>query len=61
MPKNVPIPSSFETIGHIAHLNLKDEHLPFKHIIGQVFMDKNPVIKVVILRFDVSLDLILLE
>ena len=27
---------AFESIGHIAHLNLRDELLPYKHIIGQV-------------------------
>lgn len=30
------LPSSFEQIGHIAHLNLRDDLLPFKHQIGQV-------------------------
>eukprot|EP00775_Hariotina_reticulata_P005490 gene5490-5724_t len=44
----VDIPGSFESIGHIAHLNLRDEHLPYKHIIGQVIVDKNPAIKTVI-------------
>ena len=28
------VPSSFEVIGHIAHLNLKEVHMPFKKIIG---------------------------
>ena len=27
---------AFESIGHIAHLNLRDGLLPYKHIIGQV-------------------------
>ena len=35
--------------GHIAHLNLRDEQLPFKHVIGQVVLDKNqPRIKTVL-------------
>jgi len=33
------VPTAFETIGHIAHMNLRDEQLPFKHIIGQVLLD----------------------
>ncbi len=30
------VPSAFETVGHIAHLNLREELLPWKHVIGQV-------------------------
>lgn len=30
------MPAAFETVGHIAHLNLREELLPFKHLIGQV-------------------------
>ncbi|ESP02935.1 hypothetical protein LOTGIDRAFT_110690 [Lottia gigantea] len=33
--------SGFSIIGHIAHLNLKREVLDYKHIIGEVILDKN--------------------
>ena len=48
LPDGMDVPSSFETIGHIAHLNLRPEHEPFKYLIGAVILDKNPVIKTVI-------------
>ncbi|KAM7492639.1 hypothetical protein LguiA_035560 [Lonicera macranthoides] len=37
LPEGMIIPSAFETVGHIAHLNLKDEHLPYKKLIAKVF------------------------
>ncbi|CEM20974.1 unnamed protein product [Vitrella brassicaformis CCMP3155] len=40
-------PTAFETIGHIAHLNLREQWLPYKHIIGQVILDKNPGLRTV--------------
>ena len=43
-------PTSFETIGHIAHMNLRDEYMPYKNIIGQVIIDKNPHIRVVVTK-----------
>ncbi|KAF9999088.1 tRNA(m(1)G37)methyltransferase [Modicella reniformis] len=45
-------PSSFTTVGHIAHMNLKDEYLPYKHLIGQVIMDKNPNLRTVVNKMD---------
>eukprot|EP01134_Creolimax_fragrantissima_P001112 CFRG1112T1 len=40
--------SGFETIGHIAHFNLRESYLPFRNIIGDVIIDKNPHIKTVV-------------
>ncbi|KAF9370172.1 tRNA(m(1)G37)methyltransferase [Podila verticillata] len=48
----VEAPSSFTTVGHIAHMNLKDEYLPWKHLIGQVILDKNPNLKTVVNKTD---------
>ncbi|CAI5506006.1 unnamed protein product [Closterium sp. Naga37s-1] len=41
LPAHVPVPTSFESVGHIAHLNLLDVHLPYKHLIAQVLLDKH--------------------
>ena len=35
-----------------AHLNLKDAYLPYKHLIAQVLVDKNPLITTVINKLD---------
>ncbi|XP_015572470.2 tRNA (guanine(37)-N1)-methyltransferase 1 isoform X1 [Ricinus communis] len=49
LPPGVEIPSSFETIGHIAHLNIHDELLPYKDVIAKVIYDKNyPRIKTIV-------------
>ena len=55
LPDGIDVPGAFETIGHIgmsfcilstygrliqkAHLNLRDEHEPYKNLIGQVIID----------------------
>ncbi len=50
LPREVvgDIPTSFETVGHIAHLNLKDEQLPYKALIGRVILEKNDRIATVV-------------
>jgi tRNA (guanine37-N1)-methyltransferase len=47
------VPSAFEMVGHIAHLNLRDEHLPYKRLIAKVVLDKNqPKIQTVVNKID---------
>lgn len=36
LPDGMTIPTGFETVGHIAHLNLRDEHQSYKKLIAQV-------------------------
>lgn len=36
----------------IAHLNLRDQYLPFKNLIATVLLDKNPTIRTVINKID---------
>lgn len=45
-------PTAFSTIGHIAHLNLREEHLPFRYIIGQVILEKSSNIRTVVNKLD---------
>ncbi|KAI3457526.1 hypothetical protein Pfo_014189 [Paulownia fortunei] len=53
LPKGMIIPSAFETVGHIAHLNLRDEHLQYKYLIAKVVLDKNsPKIQTVVNKVD---------
>lgn len=43
------IPSAWETIGRLAHMNLREHVLPFKYWIGKVVLDKNqPTIQTVV-------------
>lgn len=40
--------TAFETIGHIAHLNLKSHHEPYKELIGNVILEKYPYLKTIV-------------
>ncbi|EGP92154.1 uncharacterized protein MYCGRDRAFT_35337 [Zymoseptoria tritici IPO323] len=46
------IPSGFSQVGHVAHLNIRDEYLKYKHLIAEILMDKNPGVKTVINKID---------
>lgn len=52
LPEELEVPTGFATIGHIAHFNLRQEYQPYKFIIGQVVLDKNPTIKTVVNKTD---------
>jgi len=42
------LPSSFEMAGHVAHVNLREECLPYRYIIGQVLLEKNNHLETVV-------------
>ncbi|KAI1105255.1 Met-10+ like-protein-domain-containing protein [Jackrogersella minutella] len=46
------IPGGFNQAGHVAHMNLKEMFLPYKNLIAEVLLDKNPAIKTVINKID---------
>jgi len=46
------IPSGFSQVGHVAHLNLRDEYLKYKHLIAEILIDKNPGVRTVINKID---------
>ncbi|KAI9797317.1 MAG: hypothetical protein M1825_006028 [Sarcosagium campestre] len=46
------LPSGFTAVGHVAHLNLREQYLPYKELIATVLMDKNARIKTVINKTD---------
>lgn len=48
IPDDIEIPSSYTKVGHIIHLNLRDKQLPFKKLIGQVYLDTTSQVKTVV-------------
>lgn len=44
------LPSSFETVGHLAHFNLKEDIMPYRHLVGQVVIAKHRHIKTVVTK-----------
>jgi len=47
---DLPFSRSFLT--PLAHLNLREQYLPYKHLIGQVLLDKNPMARTVINKIE---------
>lgn len=52
LPEEVEVPTSYSLVGHILHLNLRNEQLPYKNVIGQIFLDKIPNVKTVVNKLD---------
>lgn len=48
LPKESDGITGFSTVGHILHLNLKDDVMDFKYIIGQVLLDKVSMAKTIV-------------
>ncbi|GIC86739.1 tRNA(m(1)G37)methyltransferase [Aspergillus udagawae] len=42
------IPQGFTQVGHVLHLNLREQYLPYKHLIAEILKDKNKAIRTVI-------------
>ncbi|KAH7104868.1 guanine-N(1)--methyltransferase [Auriculariales sp. MPI-PUGE-AT-0066] len=45
-------PSAFTITGHLAHYNLRDEFLPYKHLVGELTLDKNSNLRTVVNKLD---------
>ncbi|RPA89251.1 guanine(37)-N1-methyltransferase [Choiromyces venosus 120613-1] len=53
LPENLDeIPCAFTQAGHLAHLNLREQYLPYKHLIATVLLDKNPNISTVVNKIE---------
>ncbi|XP_014045327.2 tRNA (guanine(37)-N1)-methyltransferase isoform X2 [Salmo salar] len=48
LPEGQDVTSGFSRVGHIAHMNLREHQLPYRNLIGQVIMDKNPGVTCVV-------------
>ncbi|KAJ2325448.1 tRNA(m(1)G37)methyltransferase, partial [Coemansia sp. RSA 2702] len=52
LPDSSQAPTSYEQVGHIAHMNLRDEYLEYKSVIGQVILDKSSTVTMVVNKVD---------
>jgi len=42
LPEGMEALHSFEQVGHLAHMNMHKEHLPYKALLAQMVLDYNP-------------------
>ncbi|EPS64117.1 hypothetical protein M569_10664, partial [Genlisea aurea] len=53
LPEGMIIPTTYEIVGHIAHLNLRDDLLQYKALIAKLVLDKTkPKIQTVVNKVD---------
>lgn len=45
-------PSAYSAVGHIAHVNLREEYLAYRYLIGEVILEKTPRILTVVNKLD---------
>lgn len=49
LPADVTVPTGYEEVGHVVHLNLRAEQKPHRYLIGQVLLDKlSPRVRTVV-------------
>ncbi|KAJ5549342.1 tRNA(m(1)G37)methyltransferase [Penicillium frequentans] len=46
------VPQGFTQVGHVAHLNLREQFFPYKFLIAEILRDKNPSIRTVINKIE---------
>lgn len=52
IPEGINVPGGYETIGRIAHLNLREDQYPYKFLIGKVILDKASRVKTVVNKLE---------
>jgi len=45
-------PSAFSMVGHIAHVNLREEYLAYRYLVGELILEKTPRVATVVNKLD---------